>query len=199
MTRSSPDLVIRPARVADAEGIARAHVASWRAAYRVVIADATLDNLSVAERAAMWGARLETLAGDPPRGEALFVAVDARDEVRGFARACWTLPPASGKPSAPYDGELYAIYMAPGYEGRGVGRRLVGAVARWLAADGLRSLLVWALVDNPYRGFYAALGGELVLEREITIEGQALTEVGYGWPDIQALIARTTSADGQAG
>lgn len=169
-------------------------------AYRGVIADATLDKLSVADRAAMWAARLDTLTFDPPpRGEALFVAVDARDEVVGFISGGRTLPPASDDPPAPYDGELYAIYMAPSFERRGVGRRLVDAAARRLAADGLRSLLVWALADNPYRGFYAALGGAPVLEREITIEGQPLTEIGYGWPDIQALIARTDPQQGDAG
>jgi ribosomal protein S18 acetylase RimI-like enzyme len=91
------------------------------------------------------------------------------------------------------------IYMGPGFERRGVGRRLAGAVARRLAADGLRSVLLWALADNPYRRFYEALGGTPAFEQEITIEGQSLKEIGYGWPDIQTLIARTAPVDGNAG
>jgi hypothetical protein len=53
--------------------------------------------------------------------------------------------------------------------------------------------LVWALAQNASRRFYEALGGALVFEQEIVIAGQTLQEVGYGWPDIQALIERTAS------
>jgi GNAT superfamily N-acetyltransferase len=191
MSPTDPDYIIRLARVADAAGIARAHVLGWRMAYRGVIAGATLDRLSIPERTAMWRERLLTLdVAAPPRGEALFVAVGANGEIAGFARGGAARPLASGKEPAPYDAELYAIYMVPGSERRGVGRRLARAVAWRLASGGRRALLVWALAENPYRGFYETLGGAPVFEQDIVIEGQALPEIGYGWPDIQSLIAR---------
>lgn len=143
MTHLTSGLTIRPARLADAAGIARVHVASWRMAYRGVIADATLDSLSESKRAAMWAERLKTLAVDPAlREESLFVASDTDDDVVGFARGGRARPLSSGDLPAQYDGELYEIYMGPGFERRGVGRRLAGAVARRLAADGLRSVLL---------------------------------------------------------
>ena len=64
---------------------------------------------------------------------------------------------------------------------------LAGSGGAW--AGGRRALLVWALAENPFRGFYLRLGGAPVFEREIVIEGQALREIGYGWPDIHDLIA----------
>jgi hypothetical protein len=48
-------------------------------------------------------------------------------------------------------------------------------------------MLVWVLADNPSRQFYRALGGQLVSQQKITIEGLDLLEVAYGWPDISYL------------
>lgn len=56
-----------------------------------------------------------------------------------------------------------------------------------LAADGLKSMLVWVLADNQSRRFYEALGGRFVTQQTITIGGQELTEVAYGWNDVGAL------------
>ena len=192
MASSDVALMIRRARVADADGIALTHVASWRATYHGIMRDETLAALSVEERAAMWRERLEALSHDPPpRQEACYVAVNAVGSVVGFARGGRARPLASGALPEPYDGELYAIYLTPGGERRGTGARLAHAVASHLAADGLRSLLVWALAANPSRGFYKALGGALVFEQDVVIAGETLAEVGYGWSDIKALIART--------
>jgi ribosomal protein S18 acetylase RimI-like enzyme len=188
------EITIRRARVEDAEGIAWAHMASWQTTYRGIIRDETLDGLRLDERTEMWRERLRTLASDPPpRYEACYVAVDSAGAVVGFACGGSARPLANGEASDPYDGELYAIYLKPGAERRGIGARLAHAVASHLAADGLRSLLIWALAENPNRKFYEALGGKPVLEQETVIYGQALSEIGYGWPDIQALIARAAS------
>lgn len=187
------DSTIRLARVEDAAGIAAAHIASWRATYPGIISDKTLAALRVEERAALWRSRLIALSENPPpRQEACYVAVGGAGEVVGFARGGPARPLASGAAPDPYDGELYAIYLAPGAERRGLGGRLTRAVARHLAADGLRSLLVWALAANPNRGFYEALGGLQAFEQETEIFGQLLPEVGYGWLDISALIMRAS-------
>ena len=190
----NPDvgITIRRARLEDAEGIARAHITSWRHTYQGFVRDETLAALRLDERTQLWRRGLQALTGDPPpRQEVCYVAVDAAGEVAGFARGGRARPLASGAAPEPYDGELYAIYLTPGTKRRGIGSRLTHVVASQLAADGLRSLLVWALAANPSRGFYESLGGALVFEQETVISGQSLLEVGYGWPDIQALIQRT--------
>lgn len=85
--------------------------------------------------------------------------------------------------------ELFYIYLLVGYQRRGVGRRLVIAVAKRLRADGFGSMLVWVLEDNlGARKFYESLGGELVGAKTITIGGADLTEVSYGWRNIDRLI-----------
>ena len=54
--------------------------------------------------------------------------------------------------------------------------------------EGLHSLLVWVLANNPSQDFYSALGGQRVYEQEITIGGARLVEVAYGWLDIRELV-----------
>ena len=47
-------LTIRPAEAADLHPIAEIHVASWRAAYRGMLADAIIDAVTVKARLASW-------------------------------------------------------------------------------------------------------------------------------------------------
>ena len=48
-------IVIRPATVEDAAGIAEVQVATWRTAFRGVVADRALERLSVEQRTERWG------------------------------------------------------------------------------------------------------------------------------------------------
>jgi hypothetical protein len=51
-------MLIRAAQIEDAKQIAEVHVASWRAAYRGILPDSMLDNLSVEKRTELWQERL---------------------------------------------------------------------------------------------------------------------------------------------
>ncbi len=74
--------------------------------------------------------------------------------------------------------------------GTGAGRRLVGSVARHLAERGMGSMLLWVFADNrPARRFYESLGGVLVAEDGFELGGAWLTEVAYGWKDLDVLLA----------
>ena len=52
-----------------------------------------------------------------------------------------------------------------------------------------RECILWVLVENPNRGFYERLGGKRLEEKQITIDGERLTEVAYGWADLHDLLA----------
>jgi ribosomal protein S18 acetylase RimI-like enzyme len=106
---------VRPATVEDSAGIAATHVASWRSAYRGLLPDEMLDNLSVERRQARWS---RDLADPHPRTDTL-VATTGHGIV-GFAT---TGPRRCERPAAE-DGELYAIYLDPGHLGHGAGHRL---------------------------------------------------------------------------
>jgi len=170
---------IREASPRDIPGIARAHVDSWQSAYRGIVRDEYLDSLTYEKCIRTWERRL---AGD--EAPFLYVAVQPGEGIVGFA-ACG--PERKG--DAAFAGELHAIYLRPGFERRGIGRRLVAAVARRLLREGISSMLVWVLRDNPARGFYEALGGRRVRERVVVIGDEELVELAYGWDDIQTVAA----------
>ena len=166
--------MIRPARPEDAAGIARVNGDTWRAAYRGIFPDEVLERRGrepdAAERRRRWIAT---------PGTAVFVA-EEEGEVLGFSMAG-----APREPLAGYDAELFAIYVLPAHQGRGLGRRLLFAAAAAMAAAGRRSWFLWTLRDNPAaRGFYERLGGSLVAERTAVVEGTSVQEVGYGWESL---------------
>jgi len=72
--------------------------------------------------------------------------VEERGEVVGFAIGDAT------------DGNIWALFVDPGYEGRGHGRRLHDAMVRWLWEQGLAGL--WLTTDPGTRAerFYRAAG-----------------------------------------
>ena len=172
-------MLIRHANPEDAPGIARVHVNSWRTTYPGILPSTVLENLSVERNQVFW----QDLILNPKQGCYVLVAMDERNQVIGFTSAG---PERSG--NYPFQGELYAIYMLRQYQGRGVGRQLVSAVAQQLLEQGFSSMLVWVLRDNLFRAFYEALGGELLGEQEITIGEATLMEVAYGWKDIHPLV-----------
>jgi GNAT superfamily N-acetyltransferase len=142
------------------------------------VPDEHLASLSYEARAKRWEETLST----PDGPGFVYVTQDDSGNVVGFATGG---PERSGDPI--YRGELYAIYLLPGHQRKGIGRHLVAVVANRLMQMGFVSMLVWVLTQNPSRKFYEALGGQPVHEKEIVIGGASLTEVAYGWPDIRPL------------
>src|ERR1700678_3232583 len=59
-----------------------------------------------------------------------------------------------------YRGEIFELYLAPEYQGAGLGRRMFDAARSDLAAHGYLSFVVWALAGNDRAlEFYRRLGG----------------------------------------
>jgi GNAT superfamily N-acetyltransferase len=169
---------VRLAQEADAAGIARVHVDTWRSAYAGLLPDKLLASLSYERRENYW----RSLLADANRPEFVYVAENEDGQIVGFVSGG---PERSG--DALYKGELYAIYVLAEHQGRGTGRQLVRANCQRLIEQGLTSMLLWVLDTNPWRAFYDALGGKPVREKQETIGDATLTEVGYGWENIRPL------------
>ncbi|MBC7249283.1 MAG: GNAT family N-acetyltransferase [Anaerolineae bacterium] len=172
-------LLIREATVDDAARVARVRIDTWRNAYAGIIPAEYLANLSYEEDAQRLRERLKNIGP-----ERFLLVAEIQGEVVGFASGG---PERSG--DEVYKGEIYALYVLPAYQRRGIGRKLVGASARRLLQAGIGNLLVWVLSANPSRRFYETLGGQLVREREIEIGGVLLQEVGYGWSELAAVAS----------
>ncbi len=174
----SAEIWYRLATAEDAPGVARVVVDTWRTTYRGIVPDSKLDRLDYAEAAERWRRRLsEALPG------VVWLAVTASGEIVGYA-SCGR--EKEGDPE--FTGELHAIYILDAYQRQGIGRRLFSLSAQWLYENGYRTMLLWALADNPFRRFYEKLGGERVRTRQYQMDGVILEAIGYGWRDLQPLL-----------
>jgi RimJ/RimL family protein N-acetyltransferase len=165
-------VTVRPATIDDAEAIAGVHARSWQAAYRGIVADAFLDELSDE----VWVERWRTLFTEPDRGARTMVSVED-GEVTGFARVG---PVRDPDPPGPEWEEVYAIYLDPASWGSGVGSALMAALLDTVA-EGVPGVSLWVFRDNARaRAFYERHGFEADgMAQAITIDGQDLPEVRY--------------------
>ncbi|GAC1347915.1 MAG: GNAT family N-acetyltransferase [Ktedonobacteraceae bacterium] len=172
-------MLIRRATPEAAAGIARVRVDTWRAAYRGIVPDEFLDNMSYAGNESRWAERLS----DVDNQVYTFVAIDESGQIFGFV---------SGGPNRDndpvYKSELYAIYILPSHHGLGIGRRLTVALVEKLLETGFDSMLLWVFTDNLARRFYEALGGQLIKSSQFELNGTNIDEVAYGWLDIRTLL-----------
>src|SRR4051794_32773365 len=104
-------MLIRDTTAADAFGIARVHIDSWRSAYKGLMPQAVLDGLSFEERAERW-ARTIT---DAQPGSRLLIA-----EQSGNILA-WSSFGNAWDDEAPATAELWGIYAHPDSWSSGVG------------------------------------------------------------------------------
>lgn len=143
-------MAIRRATIDDVDAIARVHVATWRHAYRGQLPDAALEAVDVERRRAMWQ-RIVGTEGHPAH---VFVAEEA-GEVCGFAAS----GPLRDDDADGAAGELYALYVAPPAQGRGLGSRLLQAAEADLVDRGHARAVLWVLATNAASiGFYEAHG-----------------------------------------
>lgn len=170
--------VIRPARPLDANGIADVHVASWRATYPGMLPNGYLVSLS----ARTWRERWRRMLSDPRTAAGTYVAVDAPFGVIGFGSCGHQRSSLDG-----FGGEFFALYLYDHAQGRGLGRRLMAAMAEDLVGRGINSAVVWVLASNPSRWFYERLGGMRLAEKPTEFAGVPVVETAYGWRDLAPL------------
>lgn len=167
-------LTIRAGVRDDLPALVQIHVASWRGAYTGIIEDEILDTiLTVDRRTEQWERNIDEVE----QGLCQLIVAEWDGQIVGFC--------IFGKERglAPeYDGELYAIYLSPDTQGRGIGTALLKQTIQDLRESGFVSMMLWVLTENhPARRFYEAKGGVLLHERSFNIRYQTLDEVGYGW------------------
>ena len=173
---------MRCATSADALGIARVHVDTWRSTYPGIVPQDFLDSLDLDARAKQWEEWLVL------EGVHVFVAEDA-GAVCGFISG-GILRDGVHVAAQNYDSEIYTLYVRPAAQGRGAGRELMRALAERLVQGGLMRPVVWALDKNPWCAFYERLGGKRVAQKMIEIGGAPLLDIAYGWDEIKLLLDR---------
>lgn len=172
---------VRTARVADAEDLARVHVAGWQHAYRGLMPDDYLDGLD-------WRDRLEQrraiLAGGTV---STFVAV-RRGDVVGFAAHG---PSRDDDLAGQQVEEVYAVYVLEAALGQGVGAALLDRCLA--AAPPGAAVTLWVLEGNTRaRRFYERHG--FVADGAVktySVAGRELPELRYRMDRPPATAARS--------
>jgi ribosomal protein S18 acetylase RimI-like enzyme len=167
-------LQLRAAREEDAATIAALHLASWRDAHRGILDDAFLDGPAETVMAEHWHA---ALAHRPMRYLVLLASIGA--EATGFVAA------RRRGVTALVDN----LHVRPGLRGAGIGRTLLGAVARRMRSRGCVGVELGVFAANiPAIRFYGALGARIGPEEAGETFGQSVPERRCTWPEIDQLI-----------
>jgi ribosomal protein S18 acetylase RimI-like enzyme len=176
-------VTIRRARPEDARSIARVDVETWRATYAGVLSTPYLVGLSERRREAGWRNAILREPRD------VRVAVSEDGTLLGFG----SCGPSYG--DRRFAGEVFTLYVAPDWQNRGIGRRILLALFRRLVAAGRSSVVIWVLRDNPSRFFYERLGARQVRHKTLIFAGAGVEAVAYGWTDLPGLLAAASSQD----
>jgi len=164
---TAASLRIREAVATDIPALAQLHVATWNATYSPML----MNGPPVAVRERQWREAFATQDGS----WFCFVVVDSRGELVGFAKGRRSDLPE-------YAGELNKIYLLREYQRMGLGRRLVGHVARRFLSQGITSMWLYGDARNPSSLVWRALGA---------VKTDADPGSGnYGWRDLHQLAAR---------
>ncbi len=175
--------IIRRARPADAEAVARIYVESWRDTYPLVLPARLLSNMTVGGQSARWRNAIAIAAR-----EAVYVAEDDKGRLLGMTSMGRARDSGLG-----YDSEIYTLYVDPAVTGRGIGRALLAGAFSALSERGHTRCVIWAHAGNPARFFYERMGGRLVAERTTSMMGVPVPEAAFGWTKLALAEASRTA------
>jgi L-amino acid N-acyltransferase YncA len=163
---SAASVAIREATQGDVPALAALHVETWNATY----APLRMSGPGYDVRERQWREAFARNDGS----WFCFVAERPDGRLVGFAKGTRSDHPQFG-------GELNKIYLLREYQGVGLGRRLVGHVARRFLADGIHSMWLFGDARNPSARVWVALGA--VKTDDDPGNGN------YGWHDLRPLAA----------
>lgn len=175
-------MTIREATPADASGIARVWVDTFRSANIGLVPEQFLEDFSYERSHKHWSRRLQLHETDS--NYFIYVAEAAPEGIVGFAEAG---PERTGDYT--YNAELYAMYVLQSHQRRRIGTALMKAVARKLLDLGISSMLVWCFLGSLARYFYQVLGGQKVDTEPIETGGIQLEQVAYAWSNLSAIVS----------
>lgn len=172
----SGEFTYRRATIEDIPQVAKLHVETWQQSFRGIAPQNYLDGLSVEKRQKAFRERFFD------EDYRMFVAETSDSEVVGFVDV--------GKPSEGVDGfeaELYAIYLLPEFQGKGIGGKLFKVATQDLLDRNYKSMDLQTLVVSPFRNFYKKMGGKIVGKSIYKLGEEDFETVFYGWNDLSKI------------
>jgi GNAT superfamily N-acetyltransferase len=176
----------------DVETVATLHADSWRRFYRGAYADSFLDGDVVADRRAVWSARLTD-----PAGSRTLLAEDEAGPV-GFAHVIFDADERWGS-------LVDNLHVTHSRRRGGIGTTLLTRAAAAAAEYATNpSLYLWVLEQNTEaQRFYSSLGGTPVETADVPAPGGVPGRLNGSpkglrifWPDAALLAGQRTPGDG---
>lgn len=148
------NIKIRKAEITDSKGIATVKVKSWQKTYRGLIPDSFLDSMSIQD----YKEKIEKQLKENTEGKYHNLVFIEDSQIVGILTVgCNT----DGDLPKEY-GQLYSIYLLPGYEGMGIGSKLLVEGLSLLRTDGYKKATLWVLDTNTKaRSWYEHKGWEV--------------------------------------
>jgi GNAT superfamily N-acetyltransferase len=161
-------LIVRAARPADVDEIARIQLETWRIGYERFLPASVLEQLTPELARAGWGAAVSS----PPSPRHHVLVAQEQDWIVGFA----ALGPDEDEPSS---GTIAALLVEPRWGRRGHGSRLLAATTDHLRGDGFETVTAWIYDrDQVSREFYTSAGwAPDGLARTLDADGAELREI----------------------
>ena len=160
---------IRKVEKEDLRAVSEIAIKGWQTAYRGVIDDEFLNNMSIEEN---YQKRLKDYK------ENRFVVATLKKEIVGFCR--YRTGNYYKNEYDSVDCEICALYVKPDCKRNGIGTKLVNYVINEFKENGNVQMILWCLKDNyPSRNFYEKLGGIYCGENVIERGNKEYKEVGY--------------------
>ncbi len=172
------EATVRDATVRDAKAITHAQVAAWQQAYRGIMGDRYLDELSTEISGSTNRRRVSIAAPDDPR------AFNLVGEYEGHVAGWLCAGPSRDDDRDARLGEIWALYVHPDLWRAGIGGALMTAAIERLSGEGYAEATLWVFEANTRaRGFYERFGWVLdgataIFERG----GSQAVEVRYRRP-----------------
>ena len=173
------NIFIRPAVIEDAPVLARILVTTGQETFLGLVPDKCLESPTLEKSERNW--RKFFRSGCLDQDEILLLATTEAGEAAGYILA--------GRATArqDYPRELSVLMIYPAWQRSGIGRMLVTTIAGKLSRQGVKSLLVGILAENPNWMFYERLGAKRIGRRPIDWAGYETELILYGWDDLAAL------------
>lgn len=166
---SLKEILIRNVKYDDLRDVAEITIRGWQTAYRGIVDDDYLDNLSIEEN---YQKRIKDYK------ENGFIIAELNGNVVGFCR--YKIGNSYKHEYPEVDCELSALYVKPGEKGKGIGKALLEYVKNEFRRNRLNKMIIWCFKENyPSRAFYEKMGGQLCGESTCIRGGKEYKEIGF--------------------
>ena len=161
------DIIIRKAHIEDIKEVANIAVSGWKEAYRGIIEEEYLNNMSVEET-------YQKIKGGYQENK--YIVAELKSEIVGFCR--YTSNYSKSDENA--DGEIIALYVKPELKYNGIGTKMFSYVMNEFKENGKHRIVLGCLKENyPSRKFYEKMGGKVYTEKWFERGNKEYKEVFY--------------------